>query len=304
MHVQTAVVMRNGNQWRHQGGGGHGGHLPPPVRGFAPPLAPPPSQNGIFFFFFFFFTYDSKSHQSTNLKLMSAFSAISVSINKVIHRRSIVYTMVWHNLRKIHESHSYRCFMVYLWVCSTVSMILAHSQRLFATYIEAENGGSEKRKSKIFQGLRPLDPPAGALPLHPARGPKAGPWTPPKIGSRLRARYVRSALMFAPQKNRLALTRSLCTLRAHLCPPKKKNRLALTRSLGALRAYVCPKKSARAYALAMCAPRTCLPPHNISLPPSCPPPLFKSWCRHWWEYINHIFSFTSYMNFTRELKFW
>ena len=75
-------------------------------------------------------------------------------------------------------------------------------------------------------------------------------FAPKKIGSRLRARYVRSAHMFAPQK---------------------KNRLALTRSLGALRAYVFPKKSARAYALAMCAPRTCLPPHNISLPPSCPP---------------------------------
>ena len=107
--------------------------------------------------------------------------------------------MVWHNLRMyIHESHSYRCSMVYLWV--------------YAVLWKSVN-------PKIFRGLRPLDPPAGALPLHPARGP----WTPPKIGSRLRARYVRSAHMFASQK----------------------------------------KKSARAYALAMCAPRTCLPPKKI-----------------------------------------
>ena len=32
-----------------------------------------------------------------------------------------------------------------------------------------------------FPGAPPPAPPAGALPLHPARGPKAGPWTPPKI---------------------------------------------------------------------------------------------------------------------------
>ena len=73
-------------------------------------------------------------------------------------------------------------------------------------------------ESQNLPGAPPPGPPAGALPLHPARGPKAGPWTPPKIGSRLRAR---SAHMFAP-----------------------------------------PKKSARAYALAMCAPRTCLPKKN------------------------------------------
>ena len=86
-------------------------------------------------------------------------------------------------------------------------------------------------KYSNFRALKSVNPkssggsapgsPAGALPLHPARGPKAGPWTPPKIGSRLRARYVRSAHMFAPKK-----------------------------------------KSARAYALAMCAPRTCLPKKN------------------------------------------
>ena len=77
-----------------------------------------------------------------------------------------------------------------------------------------------------------------------------------------------------------------------------------------------PKKSARAYALAMCALRTCLPqkksdPSNSKksarasrslcalrahvCPPiinRCPllaPPLFKSWCRHW------VYMRTSYL---------
>ena len=81
-------------------------------------------------------------------------------------------------------------------------------------------------------GAPPPGPPAGALPLHPARGPKAGPWTPPKIGSRLRARYVRSAHMFAPPQKKIAsrLSARYVRLRAHVCPP-----------------------------------------HNQSLPPSCPP---------------------------------
>ena len=75
---------------------------------------------------------------------------------------------------------------------------------------------------KSSGGSAPWTPGRGSVPLHPARGPKAGPWTPPKIGSRLRARYVRSAHMFAPppKKNRLALTRSLCALCAHVCPKK------------------------------------------------------------------------------------
>ena len=81
---------------------------------------------------------------------------------------------------------------------------------------------SEKRKSKIFRGLRPLDPRQGLCPC-----------TPPGA--------LRRAL--DPTQNRLALTRSLCALRAHVCPPqKKKNRLALTRSLCALRAHVAPPK--------------------------------------------------------------
>ena len=90
------------------------------VRGFAPPLAPPPpSQNGIFFFFFFFFfllffffffTY-VVSHTSHQFKLISAFSAISVSINKVIHRRSIVYNIQW-------------CGIIYIQCCVCVCNIV------------------------------------------------------------------------------------------------------------------------------------------------------------------------------------
>ena len=64
-------------------------------------------------------------------------------------------------------------------------------------------------------------PPAGALPLHPARGPKAGPWTPPKIGSRLRARYVRSAHMFAPKKKIGSRLRARYVRSAHMFAPKK-----------------------------------------------------------------------------------
>ena len=68
------------------------------------------------------------------------------------------------------------------------------------------------------------------------------------------------------------------------CLPPKKNRLALTRSLCALRAHVCPKKIGpqqfkkigSRFALAMCATRTCLPPHNQSLPPNCPPTITRS----------------------------
>ena len=97
--------------------------------------------------------------------------------------------------------------------------------------------GLWKRKSKIFRGLRPLDPRQGLCPCTPARGPKAGPWTPPKIGSRLRARYVRSAHMFAQKKS----------------DPQQF------------------KKIDSRFALAMCATRTCLPPHNQSLPPFLPP---------------------------------
>ena len=43
------------------------------------------------------------------------------------------------------------------------------------------NQGFKWRTFESFQGLRPSGPPAGALPLHPARGPKVGPWTPPTL---------------------------------------------------------------------------------------------------------------------------
>ena len=159
----------------------------------------------------------------------------------MIHRRSIVYNIQW-------------CGIIY--VC---------------TYTRVTH--TEKRKSKIFRGLRPLDPrqglcpctPPGALRRAPGPHPKSAraprtclppmfaphvcppclppmfahvcPWTPPKIGSRsahMFAPHVRSAHIFAPPpKYRLALTRSLCALRAHVCPKKnrtpaiQKNRLAL-----------------------------------------------------------------------------
>ena len=36
-------------------------------------------------------------------------------------------------------------------------------------------------KTRELPGAPPPGPPAGALPLHPARGPTAGPWTPPRM---------------------------------------------------------------------------------------------------------------------------
>ena len=94
-------------------------------------------------------------------------------------------------------------------------------------------------KYSNFRALKSVNPKSsgGSAPWTPGRGPKAGPWTPPKIGSRLRARYVRSAHMFAQKK---------------IGPQQFK-------------------KIGSRFALAMCATRTCLPPHNQSLPPSCPP---------------------------------
>ena len=66
-----------------------------------------------------------------------------------------------------------------------------------------------------------------------------------KIGSRLRARYVRSAHMFAPKKSD---------------PSNSKKSARASRSLCALRAHVCPP--------------------IINRCPLLAPPLFKSWCRH------------------------
>ena len=142
--------------------------------------------------------------------------------------------MVWHNI----------------YVCTYTRV--THTGVLWCTYEYMQY--SEKRKSKIFRGLRPLDPRQGLCPCTPPGALRRAPGPHPKS--------VRAYAL------------AMCAPRTCL-PPQKK--------------------SARAYALAMCAPRTCcpkkigpqqfrtrtcLPPHNQSLPPSCPPPLFKSWCRH------------------------
>ena len=131
--------------------------------------------------------------------------------------------MVWHNLRMYTR--------------------VTHTGVLWCTYEYMQY--SEKRKSKIFRGLRPLDPrqglcpctPPGALRRAPGPHPKSArayalamcaPRTclPPKkkIGSRLRARYVRSAHAQkksdpSNSKKSARASRSLCALRAHVCPP-------------------------------------------------------------------------------------
>ena len=141
----------------------------------------------------------------------------------MIHRRSIVYNIQW-------------CGIIYVCTYTRVT----HTGVLWCTYEYMQY--SEKRNPQIFRGLRPLDPRQGLMPLHPARGPKAGPWTPHKIGSRLRARYVRSAHMFASPKKIGSRLRARYVRSAHMFAPQKK--------------------SARAYALAMCAERTLLPKKN------------------------------------------
>ena len=142
------------------------------------------------------------------------------------------------------------CGIIYVCTYTRVT----HTGVLWCTYEYMQY--SEKRKSKIFRGLRPLDPWQGLCPCTPPGALRRAPGPHPKS-----ARAYALA-MCAP-----------CTC----LPPKKK--------------------SARAYALAMCAPRTCLPkkksdPSNVKksvCPPiinRCPllaPPLFKSWCRHWNE---------------------
>ena len=102
-------------------------------------------------------------------------------------------------------------------------------------------------KYSNFRALKSVNPKSsgGSAPWTPGRGPKAGPWTPPKIGSRLRARYVRSAHMFAPQKIGSRL-RARYVRSAHMFAQKKsdpsnsKKSARASRSLCALRAHVCP----------------------------------------------------------------
>ena len=153
----------------------------------------------------------------------------------MIHRRSIVYNIQW-------------CGIIYVCTYTRVT----HTGVLWCTYEYMQY--SEKRKSKIFRGLRPLDPrqglcpctPPGALRRAPGPHPKSArayalvmcaPRTclppPKKIGSRLRARYVRSAHMFAPQKKIGSRLRARYVRSAHMfaqknrTPAIQKNRLAL-----------------------------------------------------------------------------
>ena len=95
----------------------------------------------------------------------------------------------------------------------------------------------------------PPGPPPGAL--------RRAPGPHPKSARAYALAMCAPRTCLPPQKNRLALTRSLCALRAHVCPKK----------IGPQQF----KKIGSRFALAMCATRTCLPPHNQSLPPSCPP---------------------------------
>ena len=128
----------------------------------------------------------------------------------MIHRRSIVYNIQW-------------CGIIY--VC---------------TYTRVTH--TEKRKSKIFRGLRPLDPRQGLCPC-----------TPPGALRRAPGPHPKSARAYAL---------AMCAPRTCL-PPKKKSARAYALAMCAPRTCLPPKKkSARAYALAMCAPRTCLPKKN------------------------------------------
>ena len=199
-----------------------GGQMPPQLEAL-PPHLPPQSEWDFFFFFTFFYFFFTYVVSHTNLKLISAFSAISVSINKVIHRRSIVYNIQW-------------CGIIY--VC---------------TYTRVTHTESLVRESLI----RPLDPRQGLCPCTPPGALRRAPGPHPKSARAYALAMCAPRTCLPPQKNRLALTRSLCALRAHVCPKK----------IGPQQF----KKIGSRFALAMCATRTCLPPHNQSLPPSCPP---------------------------------
>ena len=196
-------------------GGGHGGANAPPVRGFAPHL-PPPVRMGFFFFFFFTFF----------------FFLTYVFFTYVLSGR---YRPL---LQKVAKCKKYNKFKDFAF--NTLAF-----QKVTNMTFKYSNFRALKSVNPKSSGAPPPGPPAGALPLHPARGPKAGPWTPPKIDSRLRARYVRSAHMFAPKKNRT--------------PAIQKNRLALRAR------YV----------------RYAHWPPIINHCPLLAPPLSKSWCRHW-----------------------
>ena len=140
----------------------------------------------------------------------------------MIHRRSIVYNIQW-------------CGIIYVCTYTRVT----HTGVLWCTYEYMQY--SEKRKSKIFRGLRPLDPRQGLCPCTPPGALRRAPGPHPKSARAYALAMCAPRTCLPPKKNRLALTRSLCALRAHVCPPKKSAR-AYMRSLCALRAHVCPKK--------------------------------------------------------------
>ena len=177
----------------------------------------------------------------------------------MIHRRSIVYNIQW-------------CGIIYVCTYTRVT----HTGVLWCTYEYMQY--SEKRKSKIFRGLRPLDPRQGLCPCTPPGALRRAPGPHPKSARAYAlAMCAPRTCLPPPKKSARAYALAMCAPRT--CLPPQKNRLALTRSLCALRAHVAPKKIGpqqfkkigSRFALAMCATRTCLPPHNQSLPPSCPP---------------------------------
>ena len=143
----------------------------------------------------------------------------------MIHRRSIVYNIQW-------------CGIIY--VC---------------TYTRVTH--TEKRKSKIFRRLRPLDPRQGLCPCTPPGALRRAPGPHPKSARAYALAMCAPRTCLPPQKKSArAYALAMCATRT--CLPKK-NRTPAIQKIGSR------------FALAMCATRTCLPPHNQSLPPSCPP---------------------------------
>ena len=147
----------------------------------------------------------------------------------MIHRRSIVYNIQW-------------CGIIY--VC---------------TYTRVTH--TEKRKSKIFRGLRPLDPRQGLCPCTPPGALRRAPGPHPKSARAYALAMCAPRTCLPLQKNRLALTRT-CLPKKNRTPAIQKKSARASRSLCALRAHVCPPIINRCPLLAP------------------PPPLFKSWCRH------------------------
>ena len=125
-------------------------------------------------------------------------------------------------------------------------------------------------KSKIFRGLRPLDPRQGLCPCTPPGALRRAPGPHPKSARAYALAMCAPRTCLPPQKNRHALTRSLCALRAHVCPPKKIGSRLRARYVRSAHMFAPKKKSARA-SRSLCALRAHVCPHNQSLPPTCPP---------------------------------